>query len=110
MSGQTKRYRHRVRTVHHYDAIGLLKPAKVTGAGYRLYDDAALKRLQSILLYRELQFPLKEIKIILDSPAFDPKEALTQQIALLEGTPRGPHCLCTKNSNKRSNRNGFSNF
>lgn len=73
-----------VRTLHHYDAIGLLKPAKVTGAGYRLYDDAALKRLQSILLYRELQFPLKEIKVILDSPAFDPKEALTQQIGLLE--------------------------
>ncbi|MBQ8510348.1 MAG: MerR family transcriptional regulator [Clostridia bacterium] len=73
-----------VRTLHHYDAIGLLKPTKVTEAGYRLYDDAALSRLQSILLFRELQFPLKEIKAILDCPVFDPTEALTQQIALLE--------------------------
>ena len=54
-----------VRTLHHYDAIGLLKPAQVTEAGYRLYDDAALGRLQTILLLRELQFPLKEIAKIL---------------------------------------------
>ncbi len=73
-----------VRTLHHYDAIGLLKPTKVTKAGYRLYDDAALSRLQNILLFRELQFPLKEIKAILDNPDFDPKEALAQQIKLLE--------------------------
>lgn len=73
-----------VRTLHHYDAIGLLKPTEVTKAGYRLYDDTALSRLQSILLFRELQFPLKEIKTILDSPNFDPSEALTQQIELLE--------------------------
>ena len=73
-----------VRTLHHYDAIGLLKPAKVTEAGYRLYDDTALERLQSILLFRELQFSLKEIKAILDRPDFDPAEALTQQIRLLE--------------------------
>lgn len=73
-----------VRALHHYDAIGLLKPARTTDAGYRLYDDAALKRLQNILIFRELQFPLKEIKAILDSPEFDPKEALEQQIGLLE--------------------------
>lgn len=73
-----------VRTLHHYDAIGLLKPTKVTEAGYRLYDDTALSRLQSILLFRELQFPLKEIKEILDSPGFDPAEAVAQQIELLE--------------------------
>ena len=73
-----------VRTLHHYDAIGLLKPTRVTEAGYRLYDDTALRRLQTILLFRELQFPLKEIKEILDSPGFDPKEALDQQIRLLE--------------------------
>ena len=72
-----------VRTLHHYDAIGLLRPAKVTDAGYRLYDDAALRRLQNILLFRELQFPLKEIKAILDSPDFDPTAALEQQIRLL---------------------------
>ena len=73
-----------VRTLHYYDAIGLLKPAKVTGAGYRLYDDAALSRLHSILLFRELQFPLKEIGEMLDSPDFEPTQALTQQIELLE--------------------------
>ena len=73
-----------VRTLHHYDAIGLLHPAAVTKAGYRMYDDAALCRLQSILLFRELKFPLKEIKTMLDSPAFDPSEALAQQIHLLE--------------------------
>ena len=73
-----------VRTLHHYDAIGLLKPTKVTEAGYRLYDDAALSRLHSILLFRELQFPLKEIKGILDSPQFDSDTALERQIELLE--------------------------
>ena len=73
-----------VRTLHHYDAIGLLKPTKVTEAGYRMYDDTALGRLQSILLFRELQFPLKQIKAILDSPDFDPAEAIAQQIGLLE--------------------------
>ena len=73
-----------VRTLHHYDAIDLLKPSRVTEAGYRLYDDTALRRLQTILLFRELQFPLKEIREILDSPGFDPMEALQQQIHLLE--------------------------
>ena len=73
-----------VRTLHHYDAIGLLKPTRVTEAGYRLYDDTALKRLQTILLFRELQFPLKEIRQILDAPDFEPLAALAQQIRLLE--------------------------
>ena len=73
-----------VRSLHHYDAIGLLKPAKVTEAGYRLYDDAALGRLQTILLFRELQFPLKEIKEMLDAADFDPIAALDDQIRLLQ--------------------------
>lgn len=72
------------RTLHHYDAIGLLKPTEKTAAGYRLYDDDALRRLQNILLFRELEFPLKEIKAILDSPMFHPQEAIAQQIKLLE--------------------------
>lgn len=72
-----------VRTLHHYDAIGLLAPTKITEAGYRLYDDTALERLQTILLFRELQFPLKEIKIIIDNPGFDRRQALRQQIDLL---------------------------
>lgn len=73
-----------IRTLHYYDTIGLLKPTDVTESGYRLYDDIALERLQSILLFRELDFPLKEIKKILDSPGFDRRKALEQQITLLE--------------------------
>lgn len=73
-----------VRTLHHYDAVGLLKPTAVTEAGYRLYDDAAIARLQSILLFRELEFPLKSIKAILDSPEFDARAAMLEQIKLLE--------------------------
>ena len=73
-----------VRTLHHYDAIGLLKPAKVTEAGYRLYDEQVLGKLQTILLFRELQFPLREIKAMLDAADFDPMAALTDQIRLLE--------------------------
>lgn len=73
-----------VRTLHYYDAIGLLTPTKVTNAGYRMYDDTALSRLQSILLFRELQFPLKEIKEFLDSPDFNQEETIAQQIKLLE--------------------------
>ena len=73
-----------VRALHHYDQLGLLKPAEVTEAGYRLYDEGSLARLQSILLFRELQFPLKDIGAILDSPSFDRNKALDQQIRLLE--------------------------
>ena len=73
-----------VRALHHYDELGLLKPASVTEAGYRLYNEDSLVRLQSILLFRELQFPLKDIGRILDSPAFDRNKALDQQIHLLE--------------------------
>ena len=72
-----------IRTLHYYDEIGLLHPSEVTEAGYRLYDDAALERLQQILLFRELEFPLKEIKEILDAPNFDRNKALEQQIELL---------------------------
>ncbi len=77
-----------VRTLHHYDQMGLLRPTQVSEAGYRLYDEDTLQRLQSILFYRELDFPLREIKAILDDPAYDPKEALKRQIALLESQQR----------------------
>ncbi|MDE5973695.1 MAG: MerR family transcriptional regulator [Eubacterium sp.] len=73
-----------VRTLHYYDEINLLTPTKTTDAGYRLYDDTALERLHRILLFRELKFPLKEIKTILDNTDFDAKSALKEQIALLE--------------------------
>ncbi len=72
-----------IRTLQYYDRIGLLHPAEYTEAGYRLYDDACLERLQQILLFRELEFPLKEIREILDSPSFDRGKALVQQTKLL---------------------------
>ena len=72
-----------IRTLQYYDSIGLLKPSDYTESGYRLYDDAALERLQMILLFRELEFPLKDIGKIIDSPQFDKRKALEQQIELL---------------------------
>ena len=73
-----------VRTLHHYDQIGLLKPTKITEAGYRLYDDEALRKLQTILFFRELEFPLKQIGEFLNDPAFDAQKVLSDQIRLLE--------------------------
>lgn len=73
-----------IRALHHYDKIGLLPATEVTAAGYRLYDDVALERLQCILLFRELEFPLKDIREIMDSSSFDRNKALDQQIHLLE--------------------------
>lgn len=72
-----------IRALQYYDEIGLLPPTQYTEAKYRLYDGAALERLQQILLFRELEFPLKEIKRILENPAFDRSKALEQQIELL---------------------------
>lgn len=65
-----------VRTLHHYDEIGLLIPDETTDVGYRLYSDDNLETLQQILFFRELDFPLNEIKQIIHSPSFDRQEAL----------------------------------
>ena len=73
-----------IRTLQYYDRIGLLRPAEYTEAGYRLYDGTALETLQQILLFRELEFPLKDIQRIIRSPSFDRRKALDQQIRLLE--------------------------
>lgn len=73
-----------IRTLQYYDSIGLLKPADYTEAGYRLYDDASLEKLQIILLFRELEFPLKDIKKLIENPNFDTGKALDQQMRLLE--------------------------
>ena len=72
-----------IRTLQYYDRIGLLRPAAYTEAGYRLYDEASLERLQQILLFRELEFPLKDIQRILESPGYDRGRAIEQQIQLL---------------------------
>ena len=72
-----------VRTLHYYDEIGLLKPNIITEAGYRLYDEENLETLQQILFFRELDFPLKEIKNIVTHPSFDRQEALNAHRELL---------------------------
>ncbi len=72
-----------IRALQYYDKIGLLPPAEYTQSGYRLYDDACLERLQQILLFRELEFPLKDIREIVNRPNFDRSKALEQQIKLL---------------------------
>lgn len=72
-----------VRTLRYYDRIGLLCPSSRTDAGYRLYSDEDLRRLQQILLFRELEFSLEDIRRVLDSPVFDRDRALAQQLELL---------------------------
>ena len=72
-----------VRTLHHYDRIGLLPPAATSPAGYRLYSDADLERLQQVLFFRELGFSLHDVKAIVDSPTFDRAEALRAHRRLL---------------------------
>ena len=64
-----------VRTLRYYDEIGLLPPAHTTPSGYRVYDESSLERLQQILFFRELDFPLSEIKELLDSPDYNRNEA-----------------------------------
>jgi DNA-binding transcriptional MerR regulator len=68
-----------VRALHHYDEIGLLKPARIGRNRYRYYGDDELLRLQQILLHRELDIPLERIKEILDDPKFDQRSALIEQ-------------------------------
>ena len=72
-----------IRTLQYYDKIGLLHPSGYTDAGYRLYDDTDLECLQHILLFRELEFSLKDIKVIISSPDFNRSKALEQQVELL---------------------------
>ncbi len=72
-----------VRTLHHYDQIGLLRPTSVSRAGYRLYTTADLERLQQVLFFRELGFGLEEIKRIVNSPDFDRRRALLSHRKML---------------------------
>lgn len=72
-----------IRTLHYYDEIGLLVPTVTTETGYRMYDDTSLETLQEIMLFRELEFPLKEIKTIIGNPEFDRAKALKNQVELL---------------------------
>jgi MerR family transcriptional regulator, thiopeptide resistance regulator len=73
-----------VRALHHYDEIGLLAPSARSEAGYRLYSHADLLRLQEILVWRELGFPLSEIQAMLDEPGYDRGSALRRQRELVD--------------------------
>lgn len=73
-----------IRTLRYYDEIGLLKPTELTHAGYRLYDNRALERLQEIMFFKELEIPLDDIKNIMDNPNYDKEQVLLTQKTLLE--------------------------
>ena len=73
-----------IRTLRYYDEIGLLKPTELTKAGYRLYDNKALEKLQEIMFFRELEIPLPDIKKIMDNPKYDKEQVLLTQKSLLE--------------------------
>lgn len=73
-----------IRTLRYYDEIGLLKPTELTEAGYRLYDNKALEKLQEIMFFRELEIPLTDIKKIMDNPNYDKEQVLLAQKSLLE--------------------------
>ncbi|MFB4475362.1 MerR family transcriptional regulator [Virgibacillus sp. SK37] len=72
-----------IRTLHHYDEIGLLTPKKINGSGYRIYSEADLERLQQILFFKELGFSLKKIKEIMNSSSYKQEEALEIQRGML---------------------------
>lgn len=73
-----------IRTLRYYDEIGLLKPTELTEAGYRLYDDKALEKLQEIMFFKELDVPLTDIKKIMDDPNYDKEQALSAHKSVLE--------------------------
>ena len=99
-----------IRTLQYYDEIELLKPSELTSAGYRLYDEHALKNLQQILFFRELDFPLRDIIKIMQDPDFDRIAAFKKQkellllkrnrtdrlIQLLEQLEKGEQCMSFK--------------
>lgn len=71
------------RTLHYYDEIGLLKPTAKSEAGYRLYDDKALEKLQQILFFREFDIPLKQIKAIMEDSTLETNQILQMQRKML---------------------------
>ena len=113
-----------IRTLQYYDEIGLLKPSKLTAAGYRMYDDNALQTLQQILFFKELEFPLKEIKQILEKPYFDRVSAFKKQkellllkrdrldrlIQLLEHLEKGEQCMSFKEFDLSDYINALEDF
>lgn len=113
-----------IRTLQYYDEIGLLKPSELTTAGYRMYDENALQTLQQILFFKELGFPLKEIKEILEKPDFDRISAFKKQkelfllkrnrldrlIQLLERLEKGESCMSFKEFDLSDYINALEDF
>ncbi len=113
-----------IRALQYYDEIGLLKPSELTAAGYRMYDDNALQTLQQILFFKELGFPLKEIKEILEKPYFDRISAFKKQkelfllkrdrldrlIQLLERLEKGEQCMSFKEFDLSDYINALEDF
>jgi DNA-binding transcriptional MerR regulator len=108
-----------VRTLHHYDEIGLLVPEETTESGYRLYSDDNVEVLQQILFFKELGFPLKQIKEIISSPTFNREEALElHRKMLLEKRDRLDKMIATidktikhsKGEIQMSNKEKFEGF
>ena len=91
VSDVTRRSGVSIRTLHHYEAIGLLQPSARSDAGYRLYDARDLLRLQQILLRRALGMPLEEIRRSLDEPSFDYRSSLRAQREALPGSVVAGH-------------------
>lgn len=95
-----------IRTLHYYDRIGLLKPAERTEKGYRIYSKIELLKLQQILFYKTLDFPLKEIATILDDPDFDLIKALEfHQVEISKRADRLTQLLITVNKTLHSLKN-----
>lgn len=108
-----------VRTLHHYDEIGLLTPDQITDSGYRLYSDSNLEMLQQILFFRELGLPLKRIHELINDPSFDRQEALElHRTMLLDKRSRLDTMLATidktiqhmKGEIQMSNKEKFEGF
>jgi DNA-binding transcriptional MerR regulator len=95
-----------VRTLHHYDAMGLLKPSRNKSNGYRLYDNNDVLTLQQILFFRELEFSLEHIKEMLDAPHFNQSDALMDQKKLLELKKKRIEGLITSIENTLTNLKG----
>ena len=113
-----------IRALQYYDEIGLLKPSELTTAGYRMYDDHTLQTLQQILFFKELGFPLKEIKQILENPDFDriaafkkqkelfllKRDRLNRLIQLLERLEKGEQCMSFKEFDLSDYINALEDF
>src|SRR5207253_11192192 len=85
-----------VRTLHHYDEVGLLRPSLHTEAGHRLYTAADVARLQQVMSLRQLGFSLEEVRDCLDRPGFSPLEVIGLHVARLRELIELQRCLCER--------------